>query len=43
MAKTYTPELDPEALARLEVYAARFRDAFTSDRPARWCPVYLPA
>ena len=41
MAKTYTPELDPEALARLDAYAARFRDAFAADRPARWCPVYL--
>jgi SRSO17 transposase len=41
MAKTYTPDLDPEALARLEDYATRFRDAFTLDRPARWCPVYL--
>ena len=41
MAKTYTPELDPEALARLDAYAARFRDAFAPDRPARWCPVYL--
>jgi SRSO17 transposase len=41
MAKTYTPELDPEALARLDAYAARFRDAFASARPALWCPVYL--
>src|SRR4051812_24439146 len=41
MTKTYTPELDPEALSRLEDYAARFRDAFALDRPARWCPVYL--
>src|SRR3954463_16022815 len=41
MAKPYTPDLDPEALARLDAYAARFRDAFALDRPARWCPVYL--
>src|SRR3954470_1761441 len=41
MAKTYTPELDPAALSRLDAYAARFRDAFAADRPARWCPAYL--
>jgi SRSO17 transposase len=41
MAKTYTPELDSEARARLDAYAARFRDAFALGRPARWCPVYL--
>ena len=41
MSKTYTPELDPEAISRLDAYAARFRDAFALDRPARWCPVYL--
>ncbi len=41
MSKTYTPELDPEALSRLDAYAARFHDAFAADRPARWCPVYL--
>ena len=28
MAKPSTPELDPEALSRLDAYAARFRDAF---------------
>src|ERR671932_559372 len=41
MSKTYTPELSPEALRRLEDYAAGFRDAFALDRPARWAPVYL--
>jgi len=41
MAKAYTPELDPEALSRLDAYAARSRDAFALDRPGRWCPVYL--
>src|SRR3954467_361669 len=41
MSKTYTPELTPDVLRRLEDYAARFRDAFGLDRPARWAPVYL--
>src|SRR5918994_7432103 len=41
MTKTYTPELTPDVLRRLDDYAARFRDAFGSDRPARWAPVYL--
>jgi SRSO17 transposase len=41
MSKTYTPELTPDILQRLERYAAGFRDAFGLDRPARWAPVYL--
>ena len=41
MSKTYTPELTPDVLQRLEDYAARFRDAFGFDRPARWAPIYL--
>jgi SRSO17 transposase len=41
MSKTYTPELTPDILQRLEGYAADFRDAFGSDRPARWAGVYL--
>jgi SRSO17 transposase len=41
MSKTYTPELTPDVLRRLEDYAARFRDEFRFDRPARWAPVYL--
>src|SRR3954454_5731548 len=41
MSKTYTPELTPDVLQRLEAYAARFRDDFRLDRPARWAPVYL--
>jgi SRSO17 transposase len=41
MSKTYTPELAPDILQRLEGYAARFRDAFGFDRPARWAGVYL--
>src|ERR671932_685925 len=41
MSKTYTPELTPDVLRRLEDYAARFRDDFRLDRPARWAGVYL--
>src|SRR5437764_65978 len=41
MSKTYTPELTPDVLRRLEGYAAHFRDDFRLDRPARWAPVYL--
>jgi SRSO17 transposase len=41
MSKTYTPDLTPEILRRLDAYAAGYRDAFGSDRPARWAPVYL--
>ena len=41
MSKTFTPELSPAVLQRLEDYAAGFRDAFGFERPARWCPVYL--
>src|SRR3954447_19650410 len=41
MSKTYTPELDPRVLQRLDAYSARFRDAFGFQRPAHWCPVYL--
>src|SRR5215208_754149 len=41
MSKTYTPELSPDILRRLDDYAARFRDAFGSDRPARWSGVYI--
>jgi SRSO17 transposase len=41
MSKTYTPELDPQALQRLDDYAARFHDAFGFQRPARGCPVSL--
>src|SRR3954462_12978990 len=41
MSKTYTPELTPDVLQRLEGYAAQFRDDFRLDRPARWAPVYL--
>ena len=41
MNRTYTPELAPEVLSRLDAYAARFRDAFDRPRPAAWCGVYL--
>src|SRR3954471_21491009 len=41
MSKTYTPELTPDVLRRLEGYAAGFRDAFGFDRPARWAGVSL--
>jgi SRSO17 transposase len=41
MSKTYTPELTPDVLQRLEDYAARFRDDFRFDRPAHWAGVYL--
>src|SRR4051812_45552525 len=41
MSKTYTPELTPDVLRRLEHYAARFRNDFQLDRPARWASVYL--
>src|SRR4051812_16931456 len=41
MSKTYTPELTPDVLRRLEGYAVHFRDDFRRDRPARWAPVYL--
>ncbi len=41
MNRTYTPELAPETLRRLDAYAARFRDCFDRPRPAAWCGVYL--
>jgi SRSO17 transposase len=41
MSKTYTPELTPDVLRRLEDYAARFRVDFRFERPARWAGVYL--
>jgi len=41
MNKTFTPDLDPETLARLDAYAGRFRDLFNRPRQAAWCGVYL--
>jgi SRSO17 transposase len=41
MNKTFTPDLDPETLTRLESYAGRFRNLFNRPRQAAWCGVYL--
>jgi SRSO17 transposase len=41
MNKTFTPELDPETLGRLDDYAERFRDLFSRPSQAAWCGVYL--
>jgi SRSO17 transposase len=41
MNKTFTPDLDPEILGRLDAYADRFRDLFNVPRQAAWCGVYL--
>ena len=41
MNKTFTPDLDPETLGRLESYAGRFQDLFNRPRQAAWCGVYL--
>ena len=41
MSKTYTPELTPEVLDRLEDYAAVFRDDFSHKKQAAWSGVYL--
>ncbi|WP_449224632.1 IS701 family transposase [Aquisphaera giovannonii] len=41
MTKTYTPELTPEVLDRLEDYAAVFRDDFSHKKQALWSGVYL--
>jgi SRSO17 transposase len=41
MSKTYTPELTPEVLDRLEGYAAIFRDDFSHKKQATWSGVYL--
>jgi SRSO17 transposase len=41
MSKTYTPELSPEVLDRLEDYAKRFRDDFSHKKQAAWSGVYL--
>jgi SRSO17 transposase len=41
MNKSFTPDLDPEVLDRLEAYAGRFRDLFNVPRQAAWCGVYL--
>ena len=41
MHKTFTPELDPGTLRRLEAYAAHFADNFNRPRQRAWCGVYL--
>ena len=41
MNKTFTPELDPEVLGRLDVFAGQFRDLFNRSRQADWCAVYI--
>ena len=41
MNRTYTPELAPEVLDRLDAYAARFRDDFNRPRQAQYSGVYL--
>jgi SRSO17 transposase len=39
--KTFTPDLDPETLGRLDAYASQFRDLFNRPRQAAWCGVFL--
>jgi SRSO17 transposase len=41
MSKTYTPELTPEVLDRLEDYADVFRDDFPHKKQATWGGIYL--
>ena len=41
MSKTYTPELAPEVLDRLEAYADVFRDDFSHKKQATWSGIYL--
>lgn len=41
MSKTYTPELPPDVLQRLEAYALQFRPEFRRERQAAWAHVYL--
>jgi SRSO17 transposase len=41
MSKTYTPELPPDVLQRLEAYADQFRPDFARTRWAAWAHVYL--
>jgi SRSO17 transposase len=41
MNKTHTPELTPEVLGRLRVYAELFRDDFRHEAQRSWSGVYL--
>jgi SRSO17 transposase len=41
MSKTYTPELTPDVLGRLERYAQLFREDFSHTKQATWSGLYL--
>src|SRR4051812_13121051 len=41
MNKTYTPELSPEVLLRLQDYAEHFQDLYRSPTQFSWSGVYL--
>jgi SRSO17 transposase len=41
MSKTFTPELPPEVLDRLDDYAKLFRDDFSHKKQALWSGIYL--
>jgi SRSO17 transposase len=41
MSKTFTPDLAPDVLDRLEDYAGVFRDDFSHPKQATWSGVYL--
>jgi SRSO17 transposase len=41
MNRTYTPELPPDVLDRLDSYAERFRADFNRPRQVSWCGIYL--
>ncbi len=41
MNRTYTPELPPDVLERLDHYAERFRADLNRPRQAAWCGIYL--
>ena len=41
MNRTYTPELSPEVLDRLDRYAEHFRADFNRPRQVGWCGIYL--
>ena len=41
VSKTYTPELTPEVLERLQDYADVFRDGFSHKKQRLWSGVYL--
>ena len=41
MNRTYTPELAPDVLDRLDLYSARFRDHFKPPKQAAYCGAFL--